>query len=379
MDQFHLLFAVFQALGLCGICHFIADGIKDHARMVVILLHHLCSIFCPMFLKIQAVIEFCLAVKPHVKTLIHHVHTVMIAGFQHGAAAGIMGRANGIKTGFLQDPHSAPFTFIIGRSAQNAIVMVHAAAPQKGFLAVDEQALGTPLNFPDAEFFFHGITSHSDSAGVQMGRFVAPKLGIGDGDLAASTAAHGNDGAAVQNFYGNIGSCIGLHPDHCRFHGQGGDLHAPVFHPRLITNMQPNRAVNTGTGIPAGVGQLGIIGHHGQDIFLAVFQILQRQPKAGIAIAVATDFFAVQRNSAIFVDTLKFDQHLLICPFGRHCEGLFISINAAGEIAMTAVGCGSRPGFGNLRVMGQGHRCAVAAPIIYKAYFLHNSLLFLIS
>ena len=142
-----------------------------------------------------------------------------------------------------------------------------------------------------------------------------------------------------------------------------------------IANMQPHRAVDAGTAVPAGIGQLGVVCHHGEGIFRAVVQAGQFYGKGGITILVTTNHISVQRNGTVLIHALKFYQNLLAFPLSRGSEGFFIGVDTAGEIAVTAVRNRGVSLFQNLRVMGQGHRCAVADPMLMKADLFHRFIL----
>ena len=368
MDQLDLLFTVVQTPGFAGLRYLVADGIEDNTGMVIVLGNHLGGVFRPVGFEIQTVVELVLAIVPHIEGLVHHVHAVMVAGLQHGTAAGIVGGADGIEARFLQDPDSAPFAFIIGGSAQDAVVMVDTAAPEEGLLAVDEEAPGAPFDFADAKLLLRHVIAHRDPAGIEVGGFIAPESGVGNGDFAGNTGS--DDCIALQNLHLCISGGVNFHLDHSRVYGEGGDLHAPIFNPLRITNVEPHGAVDTGTGIPPGIGNLRIIGNHGKGILFAAVQF-QRQRKAGVSVAVSTDFFAVQGDGAVSVDTFKFNQNLPACPFAGYNEGFFIGIHSAGEITVTAIGGGSGTKFGNLGVMGKGYGLAVADPTVVERDLFH--------
>ena len=89
--------------------------------------------------------------EPHIKGFVHHIHTQLIAGIQHGLGYGVMCRPNGIETVFFQNPDLSHGCFRVICSTQNAVVMVDTAAPEQCFLSVDKQASIAPGNFSDTE------------------------------------------------------------------------------------------------------------------------------------------------------------------------------------------------------------------------------------
>ena len=68
---------------------------------------------------------------------------------------------------------------------------------------------------------------------------------------------------------------VGLHRNrafdlyNCRGDAHGGDLHALGAQTALFTDVQPHGAVDAGAGIPAGVGELGVVRHHGEGVLSA--------------------------------------------------------------------------------------------------------------
>ncbi len=114
MDKLHNLFCRLHTLWLSRLGDLVSDGIENHAGMVKIPVHHGGSILLPALLKIHAIVILALAQIPHIKCLVHEIHAVIIAGFQHSTTGRIVGGAQGIEPPFLHDAHPPPLTFVIG-------------------------------------------------------------------------------------------------------------------------------------------------------------------------------------------------------------------------------------------------------------------------
>ena len=372
MDKRDLLFAVFNTFRFCRLGNFIADGVHNNRGMVIVPVHHGGSIDGPAFLKIQAVVIPCLAIVPHIEGLVHHIHAVIVASFQHSPGSWIVGCAQCIESSFLHNANSTPFTFIVSCGTQNAVVMVDTAAPQQGFFAVDEQSLIAPANRADTKFLFHHIFPAGDLCGVEIGRFIAPQLCIRYGDLANRAAAGCDHLVAIQNFNAYLRGSLGFHLDDSGVDGQGCDFHALIVNMFFFSDVQPHGAVDAGAGVPAGVGQLAVIRNNCQGILSAIVQPGQLHRKGGIAVLMAANDLTVQGNGAVLIYALEFHKNFLTLPRSRSGKSFFVSIYATGEIAVAAVRCVSTALFQNLRIVGQGYRLTVTGPIQIKTDFFHN-------
>ena len=360
MAEVDHLSAVVKALGLGRLAHLVADGVEDDGRVVEVALHHTRHVRFPALFKIAAVIVGVLAVVPHVKGLVHHVHAEPVAGLQHGFRCRVVGRADGVEAVFLQDAHAPLLALGIGRRAQDAAVVVDAAAAQQGFLSVDEKALVRPGDFPDTKGDFDRIAlARRDFCGIEIGRLVAPELCVGDRQFKARALA-----ADTLDLRLDRDRAFDLH--HGRVNRHGGDLHALGAQPALFADVQPNRPIDARAGVPAGVGQLGVVRDHRQRVLRAVNETLQLHEEAGVAVGVEAKLFAVQADGRVFIHALELQEDVLVFPLCRSGEGLFIGIDAAGEISVASVGYVRAAAFGNLRVVGQRDAFAAQGPVFVE-------------
>ena len=97
-----------------------------------------------VLLPVGGIVVPALVMEPHIPAFVHQVDAQRVAGLQHGAGTGIMGGTDGVEAGVLQLLHAAPFGFVPGRRAQDAAVVMDAAAPKERFLPVDQKSLRIP-------------------------------------------------------------------------------------------------------------------------------------------------------------------------------------------------------------------------------------------
>ena len=161
--------------------------------------------------------------------------------------------ADGVEAVLLQNPHAALLALRIGRRAENAAVVVNAAAAQQRLLPVDKQSFIGPGNLPDAEGNFDLIVcAGADPRGVKIRIFAAPELRLRNRQVKIRPLA-GNTGGLCLH-----GNC-GMDMNHCGIDRNRADLHALRAQPVFLTDVQPDRAVDAGAGIPTGVRHAGII------------------------------------------------------------------------------------------------------------------------
>ena len=293
------------------------------------------------------------------------IHSVFVTGVQQCLGGWIVCGANSVEAVCFQNTYPARLTFGIGSRAEDTAVVMDAAAAQQRLLAVDEQVLARPCDLTNAEGDLPFISrSRCDLRDIEMRILIASELRVRDRQFKACPFAD----YAVHFCLDRDGR---LNSDHCRGNGNGGDFHALGTQAVLFTNVQPNRTVDTRTGVLAGVGQLRVVCHHGQSVFGSNVQPLQFYEKAGIAVGMEAELFAVQGNAGVFIHALKFHKDGFAFPLLRSGEGLFIGVDAAGEIGMSAVGDVRTAAFGNLCIMGQCHCLAVADPVVYEGNLFH--------
>ena len=93
------------------------------------------------------------------------------------------------------------------------------------------------------------------------------------------------------------------------FYLRGGHKHAPIAYVKFVIYTQADVTVNARPGVPAGVGQPGVIhANRKYVLFLAEFQI-RRQFKleTGITIRPASDELAVDPNFGVAIYAVEFD------------------------------------------------------------------------
>ena len=87
------------------------------------------------------------------------------------------------------------------------------------------------------------------------------------------------------------------------------------------------------------------------------------------------EFLPVQADGSIFIHTLEFYKNHFAFPFCGSCKGLFVCVDATGEITVTPVGYVCAALFCDLCVMRKGDGCTVARPMIVEYHLLHEIFL----
>ena len=90
---------------------------------------------------VGGVVVFALMVEPHIPAFVNQKDTKCVTCLKHGAGAGVMRGADGIKACILEHADTPPFTFIISCSTKDAAVVMDTATAEQCFSAVDKEAL----------------------------------------------------------------------------------------------------------------------------------------------------------------------------------------------------------------------------------------------
>ena len=123
--------------------------------MIEILFHHILQVLFPPVLQFCGIIIFCLVDIPYIHILIHHQHSLAVAGLQKIFGAGIMRGPNGIIAVFLQDPDLSFLCFREGACTQNTVIMMDTGTPKDHSFSVYGHSFPfIPVQGADAENFF---------------------------------------------------------------------------------------------------------------------------------------------------------------------------------------------------------------------------------
>ena len=229
-------------------------------------------------------------------------------------------------------------------------------------LAVEQEAVRTPLDLANTERLGHLIIGKADAAGVQVGRFRCPKAGVIKGQgkygLAVALLLHGGQVVHHQaHRAGGGGFYAHLHDGGVK--RQGADLHTIQRNMRALRRPKLHRAVDARAGIPPAVGLVGVAGNDPQ-LVLSCVQIRRTiHIKVGVTVGAERRLLTVEPDLGVMVDALKF-QDVGVCQLVfRHGQGALILV----VISLVPAGVGaaraySGAGFGQHGIMGQGHRFA---------------------
>ena len=121
-------------VGLCSafrarLGDLVAHTVQDHTGVVVILGYHLLNGGFPVLLKVQGIVVGIFPHVPYVAQLVHHQHTVPVAGIQQRPPCRVMGGADGVEARFLQLTDAALLGIGQGSCTKNAVVVVDAGTP----------------------------------------------------------------------------------------------------------------------------------------------------------------------------------------------------------------------------------------------------------
>ena len=238
--------------------------------MIAILQDHLAQIILPVAVKFQGIAVLPGGLAPVVKGLVHDVHPQLVASPEHALTDGVVGAADGVEAGLLQDPHLAVGRCFKIAGAEDAVVMVDAAPAQERALSVDGEAgFGAPGQLADAEgdlLFIKdfAVLRERNNSLVQMGMLLAPQLGIGNREQTVAAASLGHFAVTVKDGYPDLALAfdLRLHTDLGGGDALGDDLHTVERDVTAAPYMEPDRAIDAVAGIPAGVGYLTAMDVH---------------------------------------------------------------------------------------------------------------------
>ena len=363
------LFGFLDALFFGRLGNLIADGVHNDGGMVVIPVNHGLEIIQIVLAPVGGIVELILMMEPHIPTLIHHVDTVIVASIQHSTGSGIMGRSDGIEACILHDANTAPIRFIGSCGTQNAIVMVDTATPEKSALPVDIETLIIPADGTDAEGSYCFIVLDTDFASVEVGIFVTPQLSIRYNDVLIRAIALGNNSIAIQN----LDLCVfmtGIDMDGCGFDGKSMD--SDLFRLKSAFGAGPHhhRAVDTGTGIPPGVGLIGIFAFHADGILSLNQKLVCAYEEGQIAIFGATGFFAVDVHNRVLINPVKLEQDMFCLWIW---ESLFVNVfSTREEGSCAAAGIVCLADLMDHSIVWQMHPCSITSPVGIKIMSFHS-------
>ena len=369
MEPFHQLLCKLHPPLLGGLTDLVADGVHDDAGVVIILSHHGLKVLPIATLEIVRVVVPVLMLIPHVPGLVHNVHAIPVAGSEQPLRGRVMGRAQGVEARLLQKPHPAAVVLLRRCRAQKAVVVVYAPAPQQGFPAVDKEPPCAPLHLSDAKkglrrvsFFAPG--GKRGPAGIELRRFLAPKLRPRQLYLSIPAGSPRDDLCAVQYLHQHFPSCGGgLHPDSGRVDIQGAHPKPLVLYMLPGPDYQLHRPIDAAAAVPAGVGQPAVVHLYLQGIVLPRQQPVRKLHVEGrIAVRVGAQDLPVKAYRAVSVHSPEVQQYRLVLPVGRAVKSLPVQVFPAGEKRVSGAARGFRvPCLVYHGVMGQGHLPGLAA------------------
>ena len=104
----------------------------------------------------------------------------------------------------------------------------------------------------------------------------------------------------------------------------------------FVPGKEPDRAIDPGTGIPAGIGLVRVAGDHKELIFALYEPWIQVDIKICIAIRAESGFLTVDPDFRIMIDALEFQRKLLFTKRLRKDKRLPVFVIPALEISNIA-------------------------------------------
>ncbi len=333
---------------LSRLAHLVACGVGHHARVVLVLGHHVGQVLAPPLVEVVHVVVLRLVDVPVVDVLVHDQHAQAVAGVEKGARAGVMRAPDGVVALRQHKLDLALLGVGPGTGAQDAVVVVDAGPLQDHALAVEEKTVVAPLQAADAKggqglvaAAVLGLEGHA--AEVERGVGGAPQLGLGKVKLHVGRGRRGRGRLAgsqgllaVQGRDLNKGLARGRDLD-VDAHAGGRDrkraqAHAVAGHVRRRARPQGDGAIDARARVPAAVGLVGVSRHHA-DLALAAggHEIGQVHVEDGVAVGAFGHLGAVDPDLGQVIDALELEDQGLARHVGRRGEAAHVLVVAAHE------------------------------------------------
>ena len=108
----------------------VADRVEDDTRMVDVVAHHRLDVGLPPLGEPQPVVVAGLGLVPHVERLVHDDHPEPVAGVEHRVAHRVVGAADRVEAGGLEQLDPTLVGTIDRRRTERAVVVVDARAAE---------------------------------------------------------------------------------------------------------------------------------------------------------------------------------------------------------------------------------------------------------
>ena len=164
--------------------------------MAAVAAHHGGHLLLPAIQEVDVLVQGALALAPGVEGLVHHVEPQYVAGVEEAGGRRVVGAAHGVEAVLLQQAGLAVFAAPVAGRAQQAVVVVHAAALELDGLAVDQQAL-LGVDGHRAHARLHALLVQAAALAVQGLRPQGIEIGILRAPGPAALQAKGGRGQAA--------------------------------------------------------------------------------------------------------------------------------------------------------------------------------------
>ncbi len=366
LDVLGELFGDLHAPGLGAFGDLVADAPHDDAGMIAVAQHHRAEVALPPVGEVRVIVLRVggLLALPLIEGLVHHQHAQAVARVEKRGRGRVVAGADGVEAVRLHQLDAALLGAIDRGGAEQAVVVVQAAALQLDALAVDAQAaLRVHFHSADAERGGHGVrrlaaSEQFDLGAVEPGSARGPQLRRGHVEdlLHAGGAAGGERLADVSrtdvrarrveqanaddDVLGRRRAVLDLdrhlHRRAVLRDLWSGHAHAPQRHAHAPGGVQPHVAIDARARVPTAVAPL-VADADGQDV-LAVAAQVRRQVvgEGGVSVRMIAQQSAVDPDVAVHVDAVEDDLHLAPGRNGGRREALAIPARASHEPAGVA-------------------------------------------
>ena len=328
--------------------------------MVAVALHEVADVAFVPFVEETCVVEFGLALAPHVHGLVYHHETHLVAQVEKLRCRRIVGAAYGIAAHLLEHLKFPLNGAAVHRSPETAHVMMQADAEQLDRIAIEEEALvGIPGDAAETEFLpvlvrpADGIADF-DRRGIAVGILYVPEprgrhryVCFIDG--CATVRATGSGSAIGHPAAPGIADCnsnafrgaLDFGP-HVRLFPFGAHEHSVVCNMRISHGDEPYVAVDSAAGVPAGIRLVGIVTTHRDHIVLTGGVELVRDVVAERTVTVRTRSGrqAVHIDGAVHEDAVELDHRQAAAGSDSFRRREMLPVPAYASRKCTATGSG---------------------------------------
>ena len=310
---------------------FIAYGPAEDAGVVAVAAHHHVEVVEAPLVEQLTVVVVGLLLAPAVERLVDDQQSQLVAGIKERGRRRVVTGAHGVEASLLEQAHLAQLGVVVGRSAKQSVVVMHAGTEELDGLAVEQQpVLGVPVERAHAEahrlLFKSLATGHQPRVGpVELRRVGRPQLDVRETErllhLLFST------GVELHRLAHLAGTVDVNHPlELCRLrrrvlndglHHHGARVgrlhpHAVVLEVHLFLCQEPHVAVDACAAVPARVALMRVVHVHADGVLPLHEEARDVHKERRVAVGMPAGQLAVDVDRRVHVDALEVELHPLM-------------------------------------------------------------------